>query len=114
MPKTNATTPLRVEVLLNGRRVAVAGVGSFGVISAIVTSARRNPADITDKMRSDKEFDEVHFLREICELEVAGLDAVADKHVFWAREALRPGSEVTIRILPAGEFDAPQRSNGDA
>ena len=65
-------------------------------------------------MRSDKEFDELDFLREICELELSGLDAVKDQHVFWAREALRPGSEVTIRILPAGPCDAPRSGDDDA
>ena len=114
VPNPTAKAPLRIEVLLNGRPVAIAGVESFGVISAVVTWVRRNPASITAKMRSDKEFDEIHFLREICELEVSGLDAAADKHVSWAREALRPGSEVTIRILPAGEFDAPRSGDDDA
>jgi hypothetical protein len=58
-------------------------------------------------MRSDKDFDETHFLREVCEFEMSGLDAVADKHLHWARKALRPGSELTIRVLPAGPVDAP-------
>ena len=108
MTTPNATAPIRVEVLLNGRRIAIAGIEKFGVISAIVTWVRRNPANITATMRSEKDFDETHFLREICELELSGLDSVRDKHVFWAKDALRPGSEVTIRILPAGEFDAPR------
>lgn len=59
-------------------------------------------------MRSEEGFDELHFLREICELELGGLDSVSDKHVFWAKEPLRPGNEVTIRILSAGEYDAPK------
>jgi len=90
-----------------GRRILRCDLGSGDVGST-------EPASITAKMRSDREFDEIHFLREICELEVSGLDAAADKHVSWAREALRPGSEVTIRILPAGEFDAPRSGDDDA
>ena len=108
MPKTSATAPLRVEVLVNGRRVAIAGIEAFGVLSAVVTWVRRNPASVTANMRCDKDFDETHFLREVCELELTGLDAVADTHLFWAKEALRPGNEITIRILSGGHFDAPQ------
>ena len=103
-----ATAPVRFEVLLNGRRVAITGIKEFGVMSAIITWVRRNPKNITAKMRAEPGFDELHFLREICELELGGLDSSADKHLFWAREALRPGSEITIRVLPAGEFDAPK------
>ena len=114
MPKTTTEAPLRVEILLNGRPVAIAGVESFGVISAVVTWVRRNPANITAQMRSDDEFDEIHFLREICELEISGLDAVTDEHLSWGRETLRPGSEVTIRNLPAGEFDTPRSGDDDA
>ena len=114
MPNSKSAAPVRVEVLLDGRRVAVAGVEAFGVLSAVVTWVRRNPSNVTAKMRSDKDFDETHFLREICELELSGLDAVADKHLFWAKEALRPGSEVTIRVLSAGSFDAPSSPADDA
>jgi hypothetical protein len=110
---SRASAPVRLEVLLNGRRVAIAGVEKFGVISAIITWVRRNPANITEKMRSDEGFDELHFLRETCDLDLGGLDSVSDKHLFWAKEALRPGSEITIRVLPAGEFDPP-RGNDDA
>ena len=113
MVTSNINAPLRIEVLLNGRRVAIAGVESLGVLSAIVTWVRRNPANITAKMRADPEFDELHFLRETCELELSGLDSVTDKHLFWAREALRPGSEVTIRVLGPGAIDRP-RGNDDA
>ena len=47
-------------------------------------------------------------------IEISGLDAIKDKHVSWAKEALRPGSEVTIRILPAGKFDPPRSDDDDA
>jgi hypothetical protein len=102
------SAPVRFEVLLNGRRVAITGIEHFGVMSAIITWVRRNPKNITEKMRADPGFDELRFLRELCELEVGGLDASTDKHLSWAKEALRPGSEITIRVLSAGEFDPPK------
>jgi hypothetical protein len=111
MPSAAASAPVRFEVLLNGRRVAVIGMEQFGVVSAIITWVRRNPKNITEKMRADPSFDELHFLREQCELELGGLDAATDEHVFWAKEALRPGSEITIRVLPPGEFDIPRRKD---
>jgi hypothetical protein len=77
-------------------------------MSAIITWVRRNPKNITEKMRADPGFDELHFLRELCELEVGGLDAATDTHLSWAKEALRPGSEITIRVLSAGGFDPPK------
>jgi hypothetical protein len=114
VPNSKSVAPVRIEVLLDGRRVAVAGVEAFGVLSAVVTWVRRNPSSVTAKMRSDKDFDETYFLREICEVELSGLDAVANEHLFWGKEALRPGSEVTIRVLPAGPFDAPSSASDDA
>jgi hypothetical protein len=108
MADEHAEAPIRVEVLLNGRRIALAGVEQFGVISAIVTWVRRNPAKITEKMRADPKFDESRFLREVCEVEVGGLNSITENHLSWAKEALQPGSEVTIRILPSGPFDAPK------
>jgi hypothetical protein len=59
-------------------------------------------------MRSGEGFEELGFVSDVCEMELGGLDSVNDKHVSWAKEALRPGSEVTIRVPPAGEFDPPR------
>ena len=81
-------------------------------MSAIITWVRRNPKNISAKMRAEPNFDELHFLREICELEIGGLDSNTDKHLFWAKEALRPGSEITIRVLSAGDFDTPKGKDG--
>ena len=103
-----ATAPLRFEVLINGKVVATTGVGGAnGVLSAIVTWVRRNPAAISAKVRADPDFDELAFLNEFCELELRALDSVADQHNSWGKHGLRPGDEVTIRVLPSGEYDAP-------
>lgn len=104
----NISSSLRFEVLLNGKRVAVTGIEEFGVLSAIVTWVRRDPASLTDKLRGQEHFDEAQFLREFCELELTGLDSVRRTHHHWLREALVPGSEVTVRVLPPGDFDAPE------
>src|SRR5215471_9403623 len=99
MPSSNNVAPIRVEVLLNGRRIALAGVEEFGVISAIVSWVRRSPAKISAKLRADPKFDESQFLREVCDIEVGGLNSVTEEHLSWAKESLAPGNELTIRIL---------------
>jgi hypothetical protein len=100
--------PMRIEVLVDGKRVAIAGVEQFGVVSAIVSWFRRDPSKVTPEMRSDPQFNETEFLRERCELDLGGLDSLTDRHISWAHEALEAGSEITIRVLGPGDFDAPR------
>ena len=107
MANDKTAAGMRIEVLLNGKRVAVAGVEEFGVVSAIVTWVKRRPGKVPEKVRSREDFDENEFLREECTLEVSGLDSVADRHRGWAREALRAGAEITIRVLGPGEYNDP-------
>src|SRR5687768_3728837 len=97
------TAPLRIEVLVNGRSLGVAGVEQFGVVSAVLSWVRRAPSKITEEMRADAHFDEQWFLRERCTVELGGLDSITETHLTWAKEALLPGAEVTIRILGPGE-----------
>jgi hypothetical protein len=66
------TAPVRFEILKNGRRLAVTGIEKFGVLSAVISWIRRNPANVTSEMRRDDGFDELQFLREICEIEIRG------------------------------------------
>lgn len=101
------TASLRIELLINGRRIAVAGLEGFGVLTAIVDLVRRSPDAITPKMRAKASFDERRFLEEVCEVALGGLDSVTGEDLFWAKEALGPGAEVTIRVLGAGEYDPP-------
>jgi hypothetical protein len=96
---------MRIEVLLDGRRVAIAGVEQFGVVSAMITWVKRDPEGITAKIRAREHFDETDFVREACTLEISGMSS--DTHLAWAREALRAGSEITVRVLGPGEYDAP-------
>jgi len=98
---------LRFEVLVNGQPIAVTGTNSYGVLSAIVSWVRRSPGAITDDVRSRPNFDEDAFLKETCELELGGMDSTANRHVGWPGVNLKPGDEVTIRILSGGKFDPP-------
>ena len=102
------TATLRYELLVNGERVTVAGVREYGVLSGIVSWVKRSPANVTAELRARKGFDEAEFLREVCEVTVTGLDSSSQDHFQWAQRSLRPGDEVTFRILPHGECDAPK------
>jgi hypothetical protein len=102
-----ANAPLRFEVFVNGAPVAVMGTNEFGVLSAIVGWVKRNPAAITDELRSNPKFDEAAFLSETCDLQLGALDSTSDRHASWKGTPLRPGDEVTIKVLPGGEYDDP-------
>lgn len=108
-----STASLRLELLINGRRIAIAGLEGFGVLSAIVDWVRRSPDAITPKMRAQASFDERRFLEEVCEIHLGGLNSVTGEDLFWAKQALGPGAEVTIRILAAGEYDPPRLDPGE-
>jgi hypothetical protein len=99
--------PLRFEVLLNRRRVALIGTESFGVVSAIISWVQRSPNALTDEVRGQPDFDESKFLRETCTLDLGGLDSTTHHHFGWDPINLEPGDEVTVRVVRGGECDSP-------
>src|SRR4051812_28207085 len=101
------TEPLRLEVFLNGQRVAVIGTASYGVLSAIVSAVQRAPSAMTDELRSSPDFDEAKFLKQTCRLEIGGLDSTTQRHFGWDPTDLKPGDEITVRVLSGGEYDSP-------
>lgn len=86
----------RFEILCNGERVCTSGINGDGVLSFGVTyvkHANQEPA---------------------IDLHTSGLgsfDGSRDhqQHVAWPGLDLEAGDEITVRILPAGEFDEPDR-----
>jgi hypothetical protein len=99
--------PLRFEVKVNGARVATIGADDPGVLTAIISWVKRGPQGITSEMRSDPKFNESVFLKEVCDLELGGLNSGTNRHTSWSRTSLQPGDEVTVRILGSGEYDPP-------
>ncbi|QDU35933.1 hypothetical protein Mal4_02150 [Maioricimonas rarisocia] len=85
----------RFEVLLNGERICVAGIDGEGVLSVGL--------DYVKRQDEDPELN----------LHVGGLgqyrsDDPRSQHVTWPTpESIGVGDEVTIRLIPPGEFDAP-------
>lgn len=85
---------IRFEVLRNGQRVCMSGINGDGVLSTIVNFVKH--AGKAAKL----------------ELNVGGLGRFNQSreqkhHADWATPELSVGDEITIRILPPGEFDDP-------
>lgn len=84
----------RYEVLRNGQRICTTGIDGNGVLSLTLNYVRHAGKD----GRHD--------------LQVGGLGRFdgsldSDHHVGWPMPAVEVGDEITIRILPPGEFDSP-------
>jgi len=77
------------DVLLNGKRLCVAGVGDNGVLSTIVNHV-------------------AGFGRDEVSLRVGGLASATEEHVTWRALTLRVGDEVTVRIIEADSVDKPR------
>jgi hypothetical protein len=78
------------KVLLNGKKLCLAGIGDDGVLSAIVNwvGGGRGPADLF--------------------LLVGGLVSPAQEHVRWVRQKpLRVGDEIRVKIIDATLVDHP-------
>jgi hypothetical protein len=92
---------MRFEITVNGVHKCIVGVPDFGVLSAIMTRVKRNPARAN--LNKFKNSTREEFLREKVELEVGGLDSSSNDHdgdhFNYLREELKPGDEVLNRGL---------------
>ncbi|MEX0717662.1 MAG: hypothetical protein WD066_13800 [Planctomycetaceae bacterium] len=84
----------RFEILKNGKRVCISGIDGVGVLSVIVDYAKRPDGEQSH------------------ELSIGGLGMFdgsqnRPQHASWPAPEVQPGDEITIRILPPGEFDEP-------
>lgn len=79
------------EITLNGVRLGSAGIGAEGVLTAILTWARRRGEDSGE-----------------CSLAVGGMRSSPPAHVDWLRQDLRAGDEVGIKVLDRDEVDPPR------
>src|SRR5262245_42436950 len=104
------TASPRFEVLINGRRVCVAGITSFGVMNVILSRVKRNPKRYPGRKKIS--YTERKWSREQLDVYVGGLeingeDERNDRHVDWLKRRIKPGDKVVVRVLPAGPFDPP-------
>jgi hypothetical protein len=93
---------VRYQVLINGQVVCISGVdGLGGVLTATLSWVKR-------KRRPDDEVAESDDVLESHYFHVGGIDPSTAEHVKWCAEPLKPGDEVTIRILGPGIADEPK------
>jgi hypothetical protein len=91
------------KVSLNGKHVCTAGVGEFGVVSAIVTWVRRRP----EKSRDGKS------IEEELTADIGGLDSDANEHLKWLARRLRVGDRITLEVINADRVHKPKRRYRD-
>ena len=89
----------RFEIVLNGERVCISGLDGDGVLTTMVNFVKH-----ADK---DGEY----------ELSIGGLGRFLPsqdrpQHADWPKPSVSIGDEITIRILPDGEYDMPQNMIG--
>lgn len=102
-----ATGRIRFELFVNGQRKTIAGIRSHGVLSANVLWAGNAEVEITPQIKADPDFNEQEWLADDIHVRLGGLDSETEEHLKWFQQDLKPGDEVTIRVLSAGECDAP-------
>jgi hypothetical protein len=87
------------EVLLNGKKLCLAGVGESGVLSVMVSWVRPSPKSPGKRgRRSDGQAD----------LHVGGLfdpEPHVHAHARWVQRGLKPGDEVSIRLVHENDPD---------
>lgn len=84
----------RFEILKNGKRVCICGIKGNGVLSVGLTYVKHPGQDHSH------------------DLQISGLgmfDGSQDRqhHARWPSPEVTTGDEITIRILPAGDYDEP-------
>jgi len=90
------------DVRVNGDKVCTAGIGKFGVMSAMVNWVRRHPRPELKLPRTKQ-----------LELNVGGFcrqSSTGDgEHLRWLARALKVGDKVTISVLDKDTYDEPKR-----
>jgi len=99
---------LRFEVHLNGRKLCVSGMDSYGVLDVILTRVKRSPKSYPGRNKHPLKMSQVAWSKEKIELAVGGLDSTTEQFLHWAKRTLRIGDEVSIKLLKPGEYNVPQ------
>jgi|SRR5216683_1263147 len=100
------------EVHLNGQRLCTAGIGDFGVLSAMITWVSHTPEKLA--RWAAEGLPEIDAMR--VDLEVGGLNEDASEireHVKWIKRSLAVGDEIKLQITEARESDSPQHRHRD-
>jgi hypothetical protein len=90
------------EVKVNGEKLCTAGIGDDGVLTTVVSFAKRSNS--TDETAQDSDNPERLHLRVSG---VAGPEPGVMEHLEWLDQSLSVGDEITIRIVETPECDKP-------
>ena len=93
------------DVFLNRKKLARAGVGSDGVLTAMTTWVRRRAARTGGKRRQPQWDRDLSF-------SLGGYrstDGDVGEHFKWEERKLKPGDVVTIKVITAARVDEPRR-----
>lgn len=91
----------RFEVFINGKSSHIIGIEEFGVLAFGIDWVRRHPAE------KPAEYTDDDWELNATRIHVGGLDANRKVHVSWFHGDLEIGDEITVRVLPPGDFDQP-------
>ena len=105
MPNTKEN--VRFQLLVNGKVSGTAGIEMVGVLNVIVGWVRRDPAAAPKEAKSDPHFNEQEWIHNRVDVRLRGLDSGTEEFVEWVGEPLEASDEVTVRVLPPGEYDPP-------
>lgn len=90
------------DVFLNRKKLARAGVGSDGVLTAITTWVRRRASGTDGRRRWDTDLS----------FSLGGYRSTGDdvgEHLKWEDRKLKSGDVLTIKVISAARVDEPQR-----
>jgi hypothetical protein len=93
------------DVFLNRKKLARAGVGSDGVLTAMTTWVRRRASRKGGNQRQPQWDRDLSF-------SLAGYrstDGDVGEHFKWADRKLKPGDVLTIKVITAARVDEPPR-----
>ena len=93
------------DVFLNRKKLARAGMGSDGVLTAMVTWVRRRSSPTNGKTRQPRWERDLSF-------SLAGYRSTngdVGEHFKWEDRKLKPGDALTIKVITAARVDEPRR-----
>lgn len=95
---------MRFQVLVNGSPVCTTGQPGFGVMTALLSWRKLDPTKLPPEQRAT--LSSAGSGGEL-EFSVGGIDSTDNRHTSWKVPPIAVGDEITIRVLPSGQFDAP-------
>lgn len=94
---------MRFEISINGEAVCVCGVEGYGVLTAMIARRMNDPDDRPEGVDMTPE----EWADDRPWVDVGGFENATLEYPSWVNEKLKPGDEVTIKVLPPGPADAP-------